>query len=520
MTKSSSTVVESIDARELPDKNRVQFHPLINSVISAWKAPYDLPKLYGIAFECGQLLRPYQFQRIDLEDLLKHHAGARLYNKEYQEQSINETISRGLAEGEASGQPANDNRKKIDLTPPMMHPAPFTPQAAGGLLGDIARHVNDTAIIPVPELALASSIALLSGIFGDRALGPTRSGINLFMTTVMGVASGKGHAPKSIINLAQLAGRPGAVTNGDPTSYAAIERMLRRNKSTVVVMDEFGITLQDVNSRHSGNSASASIRKFILAIYDQADCMFYGRQYASEDTKKDDGPIDGPALTVLGMTTAKTLYEGLTPDSLGNGFLSRFVFLEGTHPKNVSAPKLGQRAVIPSELVERLRNASEAFPVAEGDGNLLFQKKTVVPFMEGQEGPAYQRWAEIFQWQHAQVWSQVDRDINGRAAENTIRLATVRAISRNAATPTIDLDDIEWAWAIVYRSIQVIGDGVSKYMSGSTAEALRKAVAGALSDARIRHLPGRIFCNGSMLAKLKPTMSQRRYSGSSTPARS
>jgi hypothetical protein len=43
-------------------------------------------------------------------------------------------------------------------------------------------------------------------------------------------------------------------------------------------------------------------------IYDQADSTFDGRQYASADSKKDDSPIEGPALTILGMTTASTLY--------------------------------------------------------------------------------------------------------------------------------------------------------------------------------------------------------------------
>jgi HK97 family phage prohead protease len=133
---------------------------------------------------------------------------------------------------------ANDNHPGAEpprILPvlPRMHSAPFTPEAAGGLLADISRWITDTAIIPVPELSLCSAIALIGGMFGDRALGPTRSGLNMFLTTVMGVASGKGHAPKSIIQLATVAGKPGAVTNGDPTSYAAIERMLRRNSSTV-----------------------------------------------------------------------------------------------------------------------------------------------------------------------------------------------------------------------------------------------------------------------------------------------
>jgi hypothetical protein len=382
---------------------------------------------------------------------------------------------------------ANDNEETTRLFLPKMHPAPFTSQAAGGLLSEISDWITSTAIIPVPELSLAASIALLAGIFGDRALGPTKSGVNLFMTTVMGVASGKGHAPKSIIRLATLAAKPGAVTNGDPTSYAAIERMLRRNKSTAIIMDEFGITLQDVSSRQK-NPAAASIRKFLLAIYDQADSVFHGRQYASEDTKKDNEPIEGPALTVLGMTTGHTLYNGLSEDSLREGFVSRFIFIEGNHPETINPPRLSEAKDIPSGLVDNLRQASMVFPKSEGNLGGAFTKH-IVPFDNGEEGDGYKRYAEVFLWEHWRGWTQRQRNVNGRASQNTIRLATIRAIARDQSKPLILAEDVEWGWAIVHQSILVITAGVDRHMSGSIAEALRKAVTEALRNAKNQMLP-------------------------------
>ncbi|MBX5234108.1 DUF3987 domain-containing protein [Rhizobium sp. NLR4a] len=362
--------------------------------------------------------------------------------------------------------------------PPPMHADPFEPSSAGGLLAEIARWITSTAIIPVPELSLSSALALIGGMFGDRALGPTRSGLNLFLTTVMGVASGKGHAPKSIVALAASAGRPGAVTNGDPTSYAAIERMLRKNSSTVVVMDEFGVTLQDINAKRT-NAASASIRKFLLAIYDQADSVFHGRQYASDETKKDDSPIDGPALTVLGMTTPTTLYAGLSDASLNDGFLSRFVFIEGQGPSQIKPPSLNRKSVMPSPLVASLKAAQSDFPAPKGFG----AKKLMIPFDGGEDGAAYRLWTEVFLWQHDPAWDERQHHINGRAAENTVRLASIRAVSRDPRNPVVTEEDVAWGWAIVYRSIQIVSEGVERHMSGSTVEALRKAIVRALEAA-------------------------------------
>jgi hypothetical protein len=373
---------------------------------------------------------------------------------------------------------ANDNAPADASSTPRMHPEPFSPQAAGGLLAEIATWVNKTAIVPVPELSLAAAIALLGGCFGKKAIGPTNAGVNIYFATLLATAGGKGHPPKAIRSLGDLCGAQGAVSNGDPTSYAAIERMLRKSISTVAVLDEFGILLQDINGRNQ-SSASASIRKMLLAIFDQSNSVFDGRIYASVETKKDDGPLVGPALTVLAMTTPSTLYSGLSAASVADGFINRFVFVTGSRDEGgIRVPSLDVNLKPPTSLVASLQRAITDFP-RSGAG----ETKAKLPFEGGSQGDAYRRWGEIFLWQHRPCWDEVYSDINGRAAENTVRLATIRAISRDAQNPSVSLDDVEWAWAIVYRSIELIANGVARHMSASPAEALRKCIVEILREA-------------------------------------
>ncbi len=374
---------------------------------------------------------------------------------------------------------ANDNVPTDLSSTPRMHPDPFTPQAAGGLLSEIATWVSKTAIVPVPELSLAAAIALLGGCFGKKAIGPTNAGVNVYFATLLATAGGKGHPPKAIRALGDLCGATGAVSNGDPTSYAAIERMLRKSISTVAVLDEFGILLQDINGKNQ-NSASASIRKMLLAIFDQSNSVFDGRIYASSETKKDDGPLVGPALTVLAMTTPSTLYAGLSAASVADGFINRFIFVTGARDENgIRVPSLDVNLKPPATLVASLQRAITDFPKPSAGGST----KAKVPFDGGEQGDAYKRWGEIFMWQHRPGWDEVYNDINGRAAENTVRLATIRAISRDAQNPAISLDDVEWAWAIVHRSIELIANGVTRHMSSSPAEALRKCIVEILREA-------------------------------------
>lgn len=379
---------------------------------------------------------------------------------------------------------ANDNERRLPDPPPMMAD-PLEPEAAGGLLADVAKWITTTAIIPSPELSMVAASALLAGLFGRKVLTPMRGGINLYATTLLDTAGGKGHPPKAIRALADGMGRMGVVSNGDHTSYAAIERTLRKNTSTVIVMDEFGITLQDVNGRHA-SSAAASIRKFLLAVYDQANSKFDGRIYASADAKKVDDPIDGPALTVLGMTTIETLFAGLGEASVADGFINRFLFVTSAPAQDVRPPRLDRDGKPPASLIAALQAAYTGVPA--GPGTLL-PGKYVVPFDGGEDGDAYHRWGQVFLWQRHPAWDATEMGINGRAAENTLRLATIRAISRDHAAPAVTLDDVEWGWAIVHASIALVTDGARRHMAASPAEALRKAIVAALDAAPDKTLP-------------------------------
>lgn len=373
--------------------------------------------------------------------------------------------------------PANDNKDGRPETPPM-HPDPYSPAAAGGIIADIARWITATAVIPVEELSLAAAIALVAGVFGSRALTPSNSGVNVFLTTMVKTAGGKGRPPGAIRALADKA-TPGAVSNGDPTSYAAFERILRKNSSVVTVMDEFGLTLQGVNAKKQ-DPAAASIRKFLLAIYDQGNSVFDGKAYASADTKKDDSPIIGPALTVLSMTTPETLVKGVSQESVADGFLNRFIFVESsTRQDEILPPDLSTDRSPPRSLVDALQRAITSFPVKLSEPGKSAKEKHKVPFYDGLNSEAHNAWNSIFLWQYSKAWNDTEVKLRGRAAENTLRLATLRAISRSPFKPMVQADDINWAWAIVYRSIVAIETCVSG-MAGSEQEELRNAIVEAL----------------------------------------
>jgi hypothetical protein len=217
-----------------------------------------------------------------------------------------------------------------------------------------------------------------------------------------------------------------------------------------------------------------------LAIYDQGNSVFDGKAYASADTKKDDSPIIGPALTVLSMTTPETLVKGVSQESVADGFLNRFIFVESPpRAEEITPPDLSTDRSPPASIVHDLQRAVVSFPAKVDEPGKSAKEKHKVPFFGGLKSEAHCAWERVFLWQYSQSWSDTETKLRGRAAENTLRLATLRAISNNVYKPFVTAQDIEWAWAIVYKSIAVI-DGCVGGMAGSEQEELRNAIVDAL----------------------------------------
>src|SRR5437773_2687785 len=144
---------------------------------------------------------------------------------------------------------------------------------------------------------------------------------------------------------------------------------------------------------------------------------------------------------------------------------------------------------VPKELIDQITAAVEGFPKPDGGafkGIALADASMqatmhAVPYADDD---AKARFKLVQQDQRKMLDSESDlAGIVERVAENTIKLATLRAISTNPANPAVTVDDIEWGWAVIHRSIDSVSQGVARYMAGSNAEALRKLVYGHIQDA-------------------------------------
>lgn len=377
--------------------------------------------------------------------------------------------------------------KPLEETPPVRAPRgkfdPFMPQASGGLIGAIAQWSLDTARRPVPEFAVLAGLSFVATMFGRQVVGPTGAGVNLYLVGVAGPGFGKEHAHKTLQTIALDAGMQDLIGPGEVTSGSAIEKVTRRRPVFVMPWDEMGVVLQSVTGAGSSSWAK-TIRKVLLEIFSKSTSVWSGKEHADPQKDSSAEPIFAPTVSLFGMSTPTTFYRGLTEETLMDGFVARLVVIEAKQrPARQDAPPL---MVTPPSLVREVKAARAALPgadTAKANWRNPFMRPHLytVPWADEE---AECKWLAIEDWQYEQIEEHGAHDgLIGRTAEHVIKIATVRALSTNPANPRVSTEDVEWAYAIVQRSIDTLDAGAREHMAGSQFEELCKAIMRELKRA-------------------------------------
>lgn len=355
---------------------------------------------------------------------------------------------------------------------------PFDIGKHGGLLQDISQWIYDTSRTPVTEFATISALAFLSAFYGRRYLTPTELGLNVYLCGVAGPGFGKDHPRKAIEILGHMGKFPWLIGPNDVTSDSAIEKVIRRRPCFVMPMDEFGMVLQATNGKNS-SSWGRTVRKSLLELYSRATSIWTGKEKADEKKDSSGEPVWFPTVSVLGFSTPTEFFDGITEQNFSDGFMARLTLIKAKdRPARRAAKSL--MAGPPQELLNALTAATTMAPVIGGQfNNAAIRDPRARPEMYAaswsQEAKA--KWQGIEEWQLSFMDERPDYEgIVGRTAEQTLKYATIRAISRNPTRPRLEEDDISFGYAIVQRSIDTIDEGVQEYMAGSEFESVHKTV--------------------------------------------
>lgn len=406
--------------------------------------------------------------------------------------SLQTTGGRAVSEAvgsveEITPKPALDFGDLSDLAYP--GGSPYAPAAMPGVLGVVAQHIIETALYPMPDFACLSALVFCSALFGRRWTEPVMAGgLNVYAIATAPTGWGKDHPLREPPNIAYRAAMMHLMGPNEFKSDSAMEKTLRKGPVRSCYMDEIGIVFQ-ANASRNASGWERRVRKALLELYSASKGMWTGSQAAGDHTEKDKGsePIHKPCLSLYGTSTPEELYKGLNEDNIRDGLFGRLIFAAPVEKPKRQRPGVGRHDEL-AALIGEIRNFTpDGIPPKQKElyhANL--RSAVAMPFQltVGLDGEARAALETIDDWQRDLTEKETElARVANRAAENTGKLATIRALSLDHTFPVVRLDDVQWGWTVVMCSLEVIADGIEKHMVGSEFEGLVKAIKRHLAEA-------------------------------------
>lgn len=320
-----------------------------------------------------------------------------------------------------------------------------------GLVGELAQYFYQTAIRPVPEIALAAAIALTAGVCG-RSYNISGSGLNQYIILLAKTGSGKEGALSGIENLISAV-RPQIPMVDQflgPAAFAsgqALVKVLNDKPCFVSVLGEFGLTLQQLSDQRA-NSAQLMLRKVLLDLYAKSGWNRMLRSSVYSDTEKNTKIIQAPNVTILGESTPETFFDGLDASHVAEGLIPRFSVIEynGDRPprnRNANVPPSQGLAQRFSDLVAvslTTSNNNACAPVQLDSHSVALLDE----FDVKADGIMNASKMDV----EMQVWN--------RAHLKALKLAALLAVGCNPHQPVVTAEMAHWAIDFVTRDVELV----------------------------------------------------------------
>lgn len=331
-----------------------------------------------------------------------------------------------------------------------------------GLLGALTDWIADSARKPQRGGALLAALEIVGTAAGRTFSGPTKTGTHTYGLFLAPSGAAKDHPLKCIDRVLRASTMGQHVGPGEFMSMSALISRLNRQPLTLTCIDEFGGYLGRINGRKASPHEKAITRTLRSAWGSSFDTM-----QTPEWAGRVGEPIFSPALSIYGVSTHEEFFENLDGGDVFNGFLNRFLIIS-THRRIEEREPLVDKLEVPDSITADLVQIyTAAGPMlratssnGQSDGPLI-----VVPWASPEARAAYMAFGRQCETR------EQDSVFFTRSAEMAQRLATIRAIGINPASPSVSLADMQWGIQLALFSAEQTVAMARSYMSENPLQA-------------------------------------------------
>jgi hypothetical protein len=361
--------------------------------------------------------------------------------------------------------PPND---PLSVIPPHLLTVP-------GILHDVVTYYNATAARAQPQFAVQAALAFGSVVMGRRWITDQRNYSSLYFLNVAVSSAGKEHAKTVIEKLLEAASLERLIGPAGYSSASGVISSLIDQPCHIAVIDELGRVLQSTKAQ--GNHHKADAQTTIMEAFGRQDSILRGHGMSKfglrkQDAKELDRFVRNPSLTLLTMTTPSTLFDGISSQSVLDGFLGRFLIVESPIGRQVSQMR---RMIQPAErLIEWAKGCATAKAGnLDADSHETPPSPILMNFAPECAEMIVNFDAEMIDAMNAHDRFGLDA-MFGRTKEIAMRLALIVAVSCNER----DVSRESMKWAIDYARFYAYRavDGLKRKMADGAFEKTCKQV--------------------------------------------
>lgn len=373
------------------------------------ETPMDLDEVRVIAERCMNY-DPDQNERAEIEGWNAHYLG-----EEVEEEKV----------------------EKLDEESAAASPFPQHLLNVPGFIKEVMDYNLSTAYRKQPELALSGAIALMGTLAGRKVKDVYKTRTNIYCLSVARSGSGKENARKVNKEILDKSGLASLIGPEGLASHAGLMSAMITSPCCLSQLDEIGRLIKTM-SDPKASSHLYNIATVMMKLYTSSDGTFKSDNYSDSDRVK---TVVQPNLCILGTTVPSNLYDGLTFESLTDGFLSRMFIFEATDHNPV--PSSGMSKELPQSIIDQ---AVEWGTFNPGGGGLVQDatpRQATVPYSSSAE--------TIFQDLEDMAHERRQDKNEGiacmwtRVVEKARKLALIYACSKSFSNPVVDGEAASWA---------------------------------------------------------------------------
>lgn len=367
--------------------------------------------------------------------------------------------------GERSGEiNAVNAPEPAQSVPHTVQEAPtLQPHMLAGLIGETVAWILDNAMLRQPEVTFATVLGAMGAVFGRRYKTDFNTRSNLYLVAIAETGTGKDHPRKMIKSLVEAAGL-GQYIGGDTLiSPAGLLQGLRTKPSNFMMLDEYGLLLQEMNDKNSAKNYTA---KVLMSLYSDSGSTYIGGQYA--DAKREPIIIHAPNLCIIGTTTLESYTGALKEEAIKSGSLNRYIVMQPAQAFPQINLDMVPNYTPPKDLVQKWAALVDKTSLA----GVNTAEVVPVPINVDMQAVAAEFKAlRLEQYEKMQSTKDDYGALWVRFAENAVKVAMIFAIARNHVRPVMSPADLEIGERIVRRSILDMIDMAENHMTTSAEDA-------------------------------------------------